>query len=392
MVRFCSTPWGILKHMKYSVIVPAYNEAETVRPLYEAVRAVMTDLIESECDGSNGPQAASAQGSRLRSSFGGQVGDPRAASAESFGEPRWELIFVDDGSRDETLTRMQEVRARDPRVKIISFRRQFGQTAGWSAGFDRARGEYVVVLDADLQNDPQDIPAMLEKMRAEQLDVVSGWRKDRQDNSTLKLGSRIGNWLHRVVTGEKIHDHGCSLKIYRREALADLELYGEMHRYITALLSWKGFRVGEMVVRHRRRQHGNTKYSVRKKLKGFLDLIVVKFWIQYSARPMHFFGAIGALFILAGLLLGSVIAVIWLLRITGFADSSLPLVAVVLVLLGFQFLLTGVLADVVAHTYYAQRKVYSVRSVHGFGRGSSGLPVPNDQTPVSNDQPRSQSQ
>jgi hypothetical protein len=154
--------------------------------------------------------------------------------------------------------------------------------------------------------------------------------------------------------------------VYRRQALQDLELYGEMHRYITALLSWKGFEVGEMVVRHHPRQHGSTKYSIRKKLKGFLDLIVVKFWVQYSARPMHFFGAIGMFFILLGLLLGGTIFVIWLLRITGFANSSLPLVAVVLVLLGFQFLLSGVLADVVAKTYYLEKKPYSIKSVTGF--------------------------
>ncbi len=168
------------------------------------------------------------------------------------------------------------------------------------------------------------------------------------------------------MTGEKIHDHGCSLKIYRREALRDLELYGEMHRYITALLSWKGFKVGEMVVRHHRRRHGRTKYSIRKKLKGFLDLLIVKFWIQYSARPMHFFGAIGAVFIVGGLVLGGTLGVLWLMQWISLANRSTPLLAVLLVLLGFQFLLTGVLADVVAHTYYAQKKVYAIRETEGF--------------------------
>lgn len=313
--------------MTYSVVVPAHNEERSVEPLYEGAREVMEGLGKD-----------------------------------------WEIIFIDDGSTDGTLKRMRELHVRDARVKIVAFRRQFGQTAGWSAGFDCAQGDYVIVLDADLQNDPADIPAMLQKMQAEGLDVISGWRKDRQDHASLKQFSKVGNWVHRLVTGEKIHDHGCSLKIYRREALQDLELYGEMHRYITALLSWKGFKVGEMVVRHHPRQHGRTNYSIRKKLKGFLDLIVVKFWIQYSARPMHFFGAAGAVFIAAGFMLGGTLGVLWVLRLISLANRSTPLLAVLLVLLGFQFVLTGVLADVVAHTYYAQRKAYSVKSLYGFER------------------------
>jgi glycosyltransferase involved in cell wall biosynthesis len=315
----------ILILMNYSVVVPARNEEESIQPLYTSLKPVMDQL--------NG---------------------------------NWEIIFIDDGSSDGTLAKMKGLRASDPRVKIIQFRRNFGQTAAWSAGFDHALGEYVIVMDADLQNDPADIPALLQKMQAENLDVISGWRRDRKDNGGMVFLSKLGNWFHRVVTGEKIHDHGCSLKVYRKEALDGLELYGEMHRYITALLSWKGFKVGEMVVRHHARQHGHTNYSVKKKLKGFLDLIVVKFWVQYSARPMHFFGAIGMFFILLGVLLGGTIFIIWLMRITGFANSSLPLVAVVLVLLGFQFLLSGVLADVVAKTYYLEKKPYSIKSEQGF--------------------------
>ncbi len=311
--------------MKFSLVIPAYNEEQSLQRLYKAVSAVMERL----------------------------QGD-------------WEMIVINDGSTDGTGQVLRDLREKDRRVKTISFRRSFGQTAGWSAGFDHASGEFVIVMDADLQNDPDDIPAMLEKLRRENLDVVSGWRKDRKDNGALKIGSKIGNVIHRWVTGEKIHDHGCSLKLYKREALKDLELYGEMHRYITALLSWKGFKVGEMVVRHHPRRHGNTKYNVRKKLKGFLDLLIVKFWIQYSARPMHFFGSFGAIFILAGGILGAILGTLWLLRIIGLAGRSTPLLAVLLVLLGFQFLLTGVLADVVAHTYYAQKKPYSIKETKGF--------------------------
>jgi len=324
--------------MKYSVVVPAHNEEASVEPLYTATKAVMDSL--------DGPS--------------------RKVLANQDHGTQWELIVVDDGSTDATLARLRALRQHDERVKIVQFRRQFGQTAAWSAGFDHAEGEYVIVMDADLQNDPQDIPAMLERLQAEGLDVVSGWRKDRKDDELLMLGSRIGNALHRWITGEKIHDHGCSLKVYCREALEDLELYGEMHRYITALLSWKGFKVGEMVVRHHPRRHGTTKYSVRKKFKGLLDLLVVKFWIQYSARPMHFFGAIGTGFIATGFLLGGVLGALWLFRLISLANRSTPLLAVLLVLLGFQFLLTGVLADQVAKTYYAEKKAYSVKSTDGF--------------------------
>jgi glycosyltransferase involved in cell wall biosynthesis len=313
--------------MKYSVVVPVYDEEKSVKPLYEATREVIEKLAVGE---------------------------------------NWEMIFVDDGSDDGTYQELKKLRGGDERIKIIQFRRNFGQTAAWSAGFDYAQGEFVIVLDGDMQNDPQDIPAMLEKMQTDNLDVVSGWRKDRKDNGALKIGSRIGNALHRWMTGEKIHDHGCSLKIYKREALKDLELYGEMHRYITALLSWKGFRVGEIMVRHHPRKYGKTKYSIKKKLKGFLDLVIVKFWVQYSARPMHFFGSIGAMFIAIGFILGGILGVLWIFRVIGLADRSTPLLAVMMVLLGFQFLLTGVLADVVAHTYYAQKKAYSVKLKDGF--------------------------
>ena len=310
--------------MTYSIVVPAHNEEDSLPPLYQALKPVM----------------------------------------EGMGK-EWELIIVDDGSTDGTLKRALELTARDPHVKLIEFRRQFGQTAAWSAGFDKASGDIVIVMDADMQNDPADIPAMVQMLDVENLDVVSGWRKERHDKKALMLGSKIGNLLRRWVTGEKIHDHGCSLKVYRREALEGLELYGEMHRYITALMSWKGFRVGEMVVKHHPRKYGKTKYSIKKKLKGFLDLFVVKFWIQYSARPMHFFGAIGAGFILTGFVLGGTLGTLWLFRIIGLANRTTPLLAVLMVLLGFQFLLTGVLADQVAKTYYAEKKAYTIRKTVG---------------------------
>ncbi|MEK7499004.1 MAG: glycosyltransferase family 2 protein [Patescibacteria group bacterium] len=311
--------------MNYSIVVPARNEEGSILALYEATKRIFDRL-------------------------GGT----------------WELIVIDDGSTDSTYKVMSEISDRDSHVKTIRFRRSFGQTAGWSAGFAAATGDIVIVMDADLQNDPEDIPAMIKKLNDENYDVISGWRKDRKDASMLKIGSKIGNWVRRRVTGEKIHDQGCSLKVYRKEALEELELYGEMHRYITALLLWKGFNIGEMVVRHHARKYGTTNYTIRKKLKGFLDLLIVKFWIQYSARPMHLFGAIGVLFISAGFLLGGTLGTLWLFRLISLAGRSTPLLAVLLVLLGFQFLLAGVLADIVAHTYYAQKKPYSIKETKGF--------------------------
>ncbi len=311
--------------MEYSVVIPAKNEQESLPVLYTSIKKVLEGM-----------------------------------SAD------WELILIDDGSTDATWKVMEGLRTSDNRVKLIRFRRSFGQTAAWSAGFDHAQGTIVIVMDADLQNDPADIPTMVQHLHEADLDVVTGWRKDRKDKGYLKIGSIIGNKFRRWVTGEKVHDQGCSLKVYRSEALQDLELYGEMHRYITALLSWKGFKVGEVVVRHHARQYGTTKYNIRKKLTGFLDLLIVKFWIQYSARPMHFFGSIGIAFIGTGFLLGGTLGTLWLFRIIGLAGRSTPLLAVLLVLLGFQFLLAGVLADVVAHTYYAQKKPYSIKLTEGF--------------------------
>ncbi|MDP3685212.1 MAG: glycosyltransferase family 2 protein [bacterium] len=319
------------RRMTFSVVIPAFDEEKNIGPLTAAIRATMDTL---------GP---------------------------------WELIFIDDGSQDGTFTAMQRERAKDSRVNILRFRRNFGQTAAWAAGFDHARGGIVIVLDADMQNEPADIPAMVETLEREKYDVVSGWRKDRKDAGSLKLGSKVGNWIHRRVTGEKIHDHGCSLKVYRREALQDLELYGEMHRYITALLSWKGFRVGEMPVRHHPRRHGSTKYSIRKKLKGFLDLVIVKFWIQYSTRPMHFFGAIGMACVGIGFLLGGVLGTLWLLRTISLQGRSSPLLAVLLVIIGMQFIMTGVLADIVAKNYYATKKAYSIAEKQGFE--TEGVPT-----------------
>lgn len=322
--------------VRFSVIVPAYNEEGNIQPLTDAVRAAMDTLGE------------------------------------------WELLFVDDGSSDGTFAAMEHERAADPRVKMIRFRRNFGQTAAWAAGFDYARGDVVICLDADLQNDPADIPAMVTKLLSGGYDVISGWRAKRQDSLEKHIVSFIGNRLRRFVTKENIHDSGCSLKVYRREALADVELYGEMHRYITALLTWKGYVVGELPIRHHPRRSGKTKYNLRRTIKGFLDLLVVKFWMQYSARPIHLFGTIGVGLVGVGLLLGGSLAVLWFFRVIALQNRTSPLLAVLLVIIGMQFMMTGILADIVAKNYYATKKVYTIQSVHGVERNEESAPVPVD--------------
>jgi len=237
--------------MKYSVVIPAFNEEQNVPIVAEQVSAAL-DLL---------------------------------------GAP-WEIIFIDDGSTDGTYRAMETCRATEPRVKIIRFKRNFGQSLGWRAGFDHASGEIIISMDADLQNDAQDIPAMVRKLEEEDYDVISGWRGERKDATHLRFLSAVGNWLRRLLTGDAIHDQGCSLKVYRRKCLEGLDFCGDLHRrYITAILRWKGYRVGELKIRHHRRRYGSSKYTIRKKWNGILDLLVVAFWIQHSTQPVHSAGA-----------------------------------------------------------------------------------------------------
>lgn len=312
--------------MKYSVVIPAYNEEGNISQLVAKIGVVMNRL-----------------------------------------SPDWELIFIDDGSKDKTLARMQDERKKDNRVKIIRFRRNFGQSVGWQAGFDYATGDIVITMDADMQNDPVDIPAMVKMVEAGGYDVVSGWRSMRQDSFYIKFLSKIGNWLRRIVTGDKTHDHGCSLKVYKKECLDSIEFYSDLHRrYIAALLAWKGFKVGEMKTTHHARKYGVSKYSVRKKWKGLLDLLVVKFWMQYSTRPIHLFGTLGLAISGSGFLLGGFLTVLWLLRMISLQNRTSPLLAVLLVVIGIQFLMTGFIADTVSMTYYSTKRAYTVELLEGF--------------------------
>lgn len=274
----------------------------------------------------------------------------------------YEIIFVDDGSTDNSFALLKSFHEDDEHIKIIKFRRNFGQTAALSAGFEYAKGEIIITMDADLQNDPEDIPLLLKKIN-EGYDVVSGWRADRKDPLTKKISSKFSNWLARKLTGIDIHDFGCTFKAYKRECIDDLELYGEVHRYIPALVAWKGFKVGETKVKHHPRKYGKTKYNIWRLLKGFLDLINIKFWTQYSTRPLHFFGILGIIQFLVGFLIGVYLTILKLFFGHSLADRPLLLLSTLLIILGIQFVTFGFLSEILIRVYYEKRKSYAIDRV-----------------------------
>lgn len=273
-----------------------------------------------------------------------------------------EVIVIDDGSHDQSFARLKEATAGRSWLRLVRFRRNFGQTAAMSAGFERARGAYIVPMDADLQNDPDDIPALLTKLE-EGYDVVSGWRKNRQDKAlTRRLPSRIANWIIGKAGGVPLHDYGCTLKAYRREVLEPVRLYGEMHRFIPIYAKWSGARVTEMVVRHHARKEGRSKYGLGRTLRVMLDLITVTFLGDYSTKPLYFFGKWGFLFGLAGVFSGLVVLFQKFTEGAYAHRNPLLLLAVMLFLLGIQLVGMGLLAEIQVRTYHeSQRKsVYLV--------------------------------
>lgn len=293
----------------------------------------------------------------------------------------WEVIFVDDGSHDRSVARLRTAAAGDPHVTIIEFARRFGQTAALAAGFRAAGGRYIVPMDADLQNDPRDIQRLIDKLEeAPGYDVVSGWRKNRQDKLlSRRLPSVLANRLIGRLTWTKIHDFGCTLKAYRREALDGVELYGEMHRFLPAICKWRGARVAELVVNHRPRLHGNSKYNLRRTIKVLLDLVTIKFLGDYLTKPLYFFGKLGIIS-LAGSLLSLGIAIVQkfgALTFTGEAlnlnRNVLVLFSMMLFLMTIMFIMIGVMSELLVRIYHeSQGKLpYTVRRVT---RQPPGLP------------------
>jgi len=276
--------------------------------------------------------------------------------------------LVDDGSQDGSYAIEKELHARDPRVRVIRFRRNFGQTAAFSAGFDHARGDVVVTMDADLQNDPADIPMLLQTMREGDYDVVSGWRVNRQDAYlTRKIPSRIANWLISRVTKVSLHDYGCSLKAYRREVLENIHLYGELHRFVPALASWTGVRIKEVPVNHRARQYGKSKYGISRTIRVLLDLTTVSFLLNYSAKPMQVFGKWGLVTAFVGFVIALYLTGLKVFAGASLADRPLLWLAVLLMIVGVQFISLGLLGELVVRTYYEtqNKPIYVIREILG---------------------------
>ena len=277
----------------------------------------------------------------------------------------YEVIVVDDGSTDESFQILARLQAVDPHLRVIRFRRNFGQTAAFAAGFDRARGRIIVTSDGDLQNDPRDIPALVEMIESG-CDIACGWRKDRKDAFlSRRLPSMLANWLISVSTGVRLHDYGCSLKAFRAEVVKPLKLYGEMHRFLPAIASEQGVAIRERVVQHRPRRHGRSKYGISRTVRVILDLLTVKFLLSYSTRPLQIFGPIGLLIALLGSVMGS-----WLAyqRVTGVATGgwlALVFLSILLIITGGQLVTLGLLAELQARTYHESqdKPTYVVREV-----------------------------
>ncbi len=308
---------------KYSIVVPFHNEEENVTALYDRLKDVME-----------------------------QVGDP------------FELIFIDDGSRDRTYRLLEEIAAVDSRVLVIKLRRNFGQTSALAAGFDHATGDYVLAMDGDLQHDPAEIPRFLAKLE-EGYDVVSGWRSQRGDNFVLRrIPSRAANWLMAKLSGVDIHDFGTTFKAYRRELIQSIPLYGQMHRFIPALASWYGATICEVPISNPARLHGKSHYGISRTFRVFFDLLTIRFLLKYLTRPLHFFGSFGALSMVAGLGLS-----VWLLVlkvVTGAPvlalHAPLFIIAAVLLLAGIQVMGIGLLGELQVRHFHSgsSRTPYAV--------------------------------
>jgi len=278
-----------------------------------------------------------------------------------------EVIYVDDGSTDQSLAILRELAAEDNRVRVISLRRNYGQTAAMSAGIDAARGEILIPMDADLQNDPADIKSLLDKLE-EGYDVVSGWRKNRQDKLiSRKIPSQIANRVISWIGGVPLHDYGCSLKAYRRDVIQDVKLYGEMHRFIPIYAAWAGARVTEIPVDHHARTMGKSKYGISRTIKVILDLMTIKFMASYQTKPIYVFGTFGMLAFLLAVIAG-IWAIVLKIEGTSFILTPLPVLSIVMFAISVQFFLMGLLAELQVRTYHESqdKAIYAVRERMGF--------------------------
>jgi glycosyltransferase involved in cell wall biosynthesis len=305
-----------------SIVVPVFNEQDNVFPLFDQLRGALAKVNDG-----------------------------------------FEVVFVDDGSTDQTEANLKKVAEADNRFKIVSFRRNFGQTAAMMAGIDYAAGDIIIPLDGDLQNDPADIPRLLDKL-AEGYDVVSGWRQERKDASLRRnLPSRIANRLISRMSGVELHDYGCTLKAYRRQVVKGVRLYGEMHRFIPIYASWEGGRVTEIPVNHFPRIHGHSKYGLERIVKVLLDLLLVKFLSKYATKPIYVFGGFGLIGIAISFLAGLYALYLKFFAGISFISTPLPLLVVLTFVTGIMSILMGLIAEIIMRTYYESqgKQVYLVR-------------------------------
>src|SRR5438132_11704843 len=315
-----------VENPELSLFLPVLDEEENLRPMHDKIRSALDALGKTA-----------------------------------------EVIYVDDGSTDRSLPILKEIAAGDDRVRVVSLRRNYGQTAAMSAGIDAAKGEILIPMDADLQNDPADIARLLEKLD-EGYDVVSGWRKNRQDKLiSRKIPSQIANRIISWIGGVPLHDYGCSLKAYRRDVIQDVKLYGEMHRFIPIYASWAGARVTEIPVDHHARTMGKSKYGISRTIKVVFDLMTIKFMASYQTKPIYVFGTFGIIAFLLAMIAG-----VWsiVLKFYGvsFIQTPLPVVTVVMLAISVQFFLMGLLAELLVRTYHESqdKAIYAVRERIGF--------------------------
>jgi glycosyltransferase involved in cell wall biosynthesis len=301
-----------------SIIVPLYNEEQSLRELYDQIRSAV-----------------------------GRMG-------------RYEIIFVDDGSSDGSMRILHELRNRDRRVKIIRFRRNFGKSAALSVGFANAEGNIVITMDADLQDDPGEIPNLISEIK-KGYDLVSGWKKKRRDPITKTIPSKFFNFVTSLLTGIKIHDFNCGLKAYRKEVVKEVKIYGELHRYIPVLAHWLGYKIGEIQVQHRARKYGKTKFGIGRFWKGFLDLLTALFTTRYMQRPLHLFGFWGMVFFLAGFLVDLYLAILKVIDGLPLGNRPLFFGGILLIIVGVQFVSVGLLGEMISKTRQSADREYSVK-------------------------------
>jgi len=303
-----------------TIVIPIFNEEKNIKQLYQQIKRVLDEQDKT-----------------------------------------YEIIFIDDGSKDNSFREMKTLKTTDSAVKIIKFRKNFGQTAAFDAGFKHAKGKIIITLDGDMQNDPTDIPRLIQKLE-QGYDVAVGWRHKRKDRAFKRISSRFAHLLRKLIIKEKIHDPGCTLKAYKKECFDNLELYGEMHRYIPHLLSFQGFKIAEVKVQHHPRKHGRTKYNMLRLPKGFFDLLFIKFWNDYSTRPIHFFGAMA----LAQYTLSMAIFIEQIIKaiiIRELIAGPLFLAGILLVITGTLTLIFGFIAEIMIRMYYKQEKNYSIEKI-----------------------------